>query len=143
MEKQTFSATHLPQRRASRSPGGFYTRKRLLIPPAIHPGGGTKTEAPAHRRWDPVVKLTHWSIALAVLANAVFTEEASANHVWVGYGLAAILGLRLLWGLIGPAEARFGAFPPSPRRAVSSDRKLAVCPAFGQRRPLSLGPIGG
>jgi cytochrome b len=98
--------------------------------PAIHPGGDTMTEAPARRRWDPVVKLTHWSIALAVLANAVFTEEGSANHVWVGYGLAAILGLRLLWGLIGPAEARFGAFPSSPRRAVSSDRKLAVCPAF-------------
>jgi cytochrome b len=77
------------------------------------------TEPTLRRRWDPVVKLTHWSIALAVLANAVFTEEGSANHVWVGYGLAAILGLRLLWGLIGPAEARFTAFPPSPRRAVA------------------------
>jgi cytochrome b len=87
--------------------------------PAIQPEGGTTSEAHARRRWDPVVKLTHWSIALAVLANAVFTEEGSANHVWVGYALAAILGLRLLWGLIGPAEARFGAFPPSPHRAVA------------------------
>ena len=87
--------------------------------PANQSGGGTMSEAPARRRWDPVVKLTHWSIALAVLANAVFTEDGSANHVWVGYGLAAILGLRLLWGLIGPAEARFGAFPPSPRRAIA------------------------
>lgn len=77
------------------------------------------TEPTLRRRWDPVVKLTHWSIALAVLANAVFTEEGSTNHIWVGYGLAAILGLRLLWGLIGPAEARFTAFPPSPRRAIS------------------------
>jgi cytochrome b len=71
------------------------------------------------RRWDPVVKLTHWSIALAVLANAVVTEEGSAAHVWVGYALASILGLRLLWGLVGPAEAHFSAFPPSPRKALA------------------------
>lgn len=71
------------------------------------------------RRWDPVVKLTHWAIVLAILANAVVTEEGSAAHVWVGYALAAILGLRLLWGLVGPAEARFSAFPPSPFRALA------------------------
>jgi cytochrome b len=71
------------------------------------------------RRWDPVVKLTHWAVALAVLANAVIMEEGSAAHVWVGYALAAILALRLLWGLIGPAEARFSAFLPSPRKALA------------------------
>ncbi len=76
------------------------------------------------RRWDPVVKITHWSIAIAVLANAVFTEEGSGLHIWVGYALAAILGLRLLWGLIGPAEARFGAFWPSPRKALAHLREI-------------------
>lgn len=70
------------------------------------------------RNWDPVVKLTHWTIVLAVLANALITEEGSLAHVWVGYALAAILALRLLWGLVGPAEARFAAFPPSPARAL-------------------------
>ena len=75
-------------------------------------------------RWDPVVKLTHWSIAAAVLANAVFTEEGSNAHVWVGYALTAILGLRLLWGLIGPAEARFTAFLPSVRRARAHLREI-------------------
>lgn len=76
------------------------------------------------RNWDPVVKLTHWSIVLAVLANAVITEEGSGPHIWVGYALAAILGLRLLWGLIGPAEARFSAFPPSPARALAHIREI-------------------
>ncbi|CDO34414.1 cytochrome b/b6 domain-containing protein [Novosphingobium sp. KN65.2] len=71
------------------------------------------------RNWDPVVKLTHWTIVLAILANALLTEEGSAAHIWVGYALAAILGLRLLWGLIGPNEARFTAFPPNPARALS------------------------
>lgn len=46
-------------------------------------------------RWDPVVKLTHWSVAIAVLVNAIITEEGSLTHVWVGYALAALLGLRL------------------------------------------------
>lgn len=76
------------------------------------------------RRWDPIVRITHWSIALAVLANAVFTEEGSGPHIWVGYGLAAILGLRLLWGLVGPAEARFSAFRPSPRNAIAHLREI-------------------
>ena len=71
------------------------------------------------RRWDPLVKLTHWGVAVAVIANALVTEEGSGWHIWVGYGLAALLALRLCWGLIGPAEARFSAFPPSPRRALA------------------------
>ncbi len=75
--------------------------------------------APAPRRWDPIVKLTHWGIVAAVMANAMFTEEGSGWHVWVGYGLAALLVLRLIWGFIGPAEARFSAFPPSPGRALA------------------------
>lgn len=71
------------------------------------------------RRWDPIVKLTHWGIVAAVIGNALVTEEGSGWHIWVGYGLAALLVLRLIWGLIGPAEARFSAFPPSPRRALA------------------------
>lgn len=72
----------------------------------------------APRRWDPIVKLTHWGVVAAVIGNAIFTEEGSGWHIWVGYGLAALLALRLLWGLIGPDEARFSAFPPSPARAL-------------------------
>lgn len=84
----------------------------------------TDTTTPARRRWDPIVRITHWSVALAVLANAVVTEEGSGPHIWVGYGLAAILALRLLWGLVGPAEARFSAFWPSPRRALAHLRDI-------------------
>lgn len=84
----------------------------------------TETPSPSRRRWDPIVRITHWSIALAVLANAVVTEEGSGPHIWVGYGLAAILGLRLLWGLVGPAEARFSAFWPSLRKALSHLRDI-------------------
>jgi cytochrome b len=78
----------------------------------------------SRRSWDPVVKITHWSIVAAIIANALITEEGSGAHIWVGYALAAILALRLLWGLIGSAEARFSAFPPSLRRALGHLRDI-------------------
>lgn len=79
----------------------------------------TTPEFTTPRRWDPIVKLTHWGVVAAVIGNAILTEEGSGWHIWLGYGLAALLALRLLWGLIGPAEARFSAFPPSPARAAA------------------------
>ena len=84
----------------------------------------TATTTPARRRWDPIVRITHWSIALAVLANALVTEEGSGPHIWVGYALAGLLGLRLFWGVVGPAEARFTAFWPSPRKALAHLRDI-------------------
>lgn len=79
---------------------------------------------PRRRCWDPVVKITHWSVVAAVLVNAVVMEEGSAAHIWVGYALAAVLALRLLWGFIGPAEARFSAFAPSLSRAFQHVRDI-------------------
>lgn len=70
------------------------------------------------RKWDPIVKMTHWGIVAAVISNGLITGEGSGTHIWVGYALAGLLGLRLLWGFIGPTEARFSAFPPSPKRAI-------------------------
>ena len=93
------------------------------------------------RRWDPVVKLTHWAVVVAVLANALLTEEGSADHIWVGYALAAILALRLLWGIVGPTEARFSAFPPSPARAVAHVRQIAAGETTAHRSHNPLGAL--
>lgn len=96
-----------------------------------HVGPDTSTGEPrmssSHaiaRRWDPVVKLTHWTIVAAILLNGLITEGGSGPHIWVGYTLAATLLLRLIWGVIGPVEARFSAFPPSPGRAVAHIREI-------------------
>ncbi|SLN11353.1 hypothetical protein ROJ8625_00253 [Roseivivax jejudonensis] len=69
--------------------------------------------------WDPVVRLTHWSLAAAVLANALLTKPGATIHVWIGWAAMAVLALRLLWGVIGPREARFASFLPDPRGALS------------------------
>lgn len=77
------------------------------------------TEHAPTRRWDPLVKITHWGIAAVVITNALIVGEGSIAHIYAGYTLAALLGLRLLWGFIGPTPARFGAFKPSPARALA------------------------
>jgi cytochrome b len=75
-------------------------------------------QAHPHRRWDPIVVLTHWGIAAGVIVNRLVVEGGSGLHLWLGLAIAALLGLRLSWGFFGPPEARFAAFPPSPRRAL-------------------------
>lgn len=74
--------------------------------------------APA-RRWDPLIKITHWGIAAVVITNALIVGEGSIAHIYAGYTLAALLGLRMLWGMIGPHAARFSSFKPSPVRALA------------------------
>lgn len=81
---------------------------------ALPPVGHTRPPA----LWDPVIRLSHWTIALVVLVNAVLTRGGSPIHVWAGWVGLGLLTLRLVWGLIGPAEARFSAFPPNPLAAL-------------------------
>jgi cytochrome b len=76
--------------------------------------------------WDPVVRITHWGIAVVVLGNALMTKGGSLLHVSLGWAGLALLLLRLIWGALGPAEARFSAFPPSPLAALKHLRQLVA-----------------
>jgi cytochrome b len=71
------------------------------------------------------VRLTHWGIAVSVLVNAALDEGGSLLHVSLGWLVLALLVLRLVWGVLGPAEARFSAFPPNPVAALRHLRQLA------------------
>lgn len=79
-----------------------------------------------HRRWDPLVRLTHWGVAAGVVANGVFTEEGSGPHQWVGYGVATLLALRWIWGVVG--RRRRGS-PPSRPASAGRRRMCARSPA--------------
>jgi len=73
--------------------------------------------APANRIiWDPVVRLFHWTLALAFLLNYFVLEEGEEVHEWVGYYCLAILVVRVVWGFVGPRNARFSDFFPTPSR---------------------------
>lgn len=65
------------------------------------------------RVWDPLVRLTHWTIALAVVLNGFLIEGDALAHIWIGYVSLGLLALRLLWGLVGTENARFSSFPIS------------------------------
>lgn len=66
--------------------------------------------------WDPFVRVFHWSIALGFLLNMTLLEEGETFHEWVGYAMLALVGLRIIWGFIGPIRARFSNFFPTPKR---------------------------
>jgi cytochrome b len=87
---------------------------------------GAVSSAGPPRLWDPVVRLTHWGIALAVLLNGLVTEGGSTFHVSLGWMAMSLLVLRLVWGVLGPSEARFSAFPPNPGAALVHLRQLAA-----------------
>src|SRR5664279_92265 len=77
--------------------------------------------------WDPVVRYGHWAL-VAMFAVAYLSGEgdeggADLLHSWSGYAIAAIIGFRLVWGLIGTRHARFSdfAYGPSSVRGYLTD----------------------
>lgn len=66
--------------------------------------------------WDRFVRLFHWSVAGAFLLDFWVLEEGDPPHEWVGYFLGVLLILRIIWGFIGPPNARFVNFFPLPSR---------------------------
>ena len=94
---------------------------------------------PMVRVWDPVVRLFHWSLVTA-FATAFLAEEGGRLHDAAGYTVLGLIGIRLVWGLIGPLHARFASFVPAPGQLTAYLRELAR-----GRPPRFLGhnPAGG
>lgn len=89
--------------------------------------------------WDPLTRLIHWSLALTILLNGTVIDPESTTHEWIGYASLGLVGLRLLWAVIGPAPVRFAAFPPSVMRAARHVRGMIA----GDRTiHLSHNPLG-
>ncbi|MWV15663.1 cytochrome B [Pseudomonas sp. L-22-4S-12] len=95
---------------------------------------------PTLRLWDPVVRLFHWSMAAAFIANYGFTEEGEAWHRWFGYYAVAWLAIRVVWGFIGSPAARWADFWPTRARLAAHLRALLG----GQpHHRLGHSPLGG
>ncbi|MFY9975192.1 MAG: cytochrome b/b6 domain-containing protein, partial [Chromatiaceae bacterium] len=67
------------------------------------------------RVWDPLVRLFHWSLAAAVLIAFLTEDEQIDLHLIAGYSVLALIGFRLVWGLVGPRHARWSDFVRGPR----------------------------
>lgn len=90
-------------------------------------------------KWDGLVRVTHWGVAAAVVANSVLVAEGGGVHVWIGCAAAGLFAARIVWGLIGPAPARFTAFPPNPAAAI---RHVGDIVAGRRRDHPSHNPLG-
>lgn len=72
--------------------------------------------------WDPMLRLFHWALAALVIANIVIGKISPNDmsiHFYLGYATIALLGFRILWGLIGPRNARFASFIYGPRTTLA------------------------
>ena len=75
--------------------------------------------------WDPFVRTFHWSLLLAYAGAWLTAEEWAQAHEGLGWFVVALLGLRLVWGLIGTRHARFSDFVRGPRSTLAYLRTLA------------------
>lgn len=89
------------------------------------------------RVWDPLVRVFHWSlVTLFVLAYAT-GDEVERLHIAVGYAIAGLIALRIVWGFVGPRHARFGDFVRSPRAILAylRDKLLHRAPRYIGHNP--------
>ena len=78
-----------------------------------------QTKLQSRQVYDPLLRLLHWVIALAIVALIATSQladwyEHTPNektlwnlHILSGYVMATSLLTRLLWGVVGPATARW------------------------------------
>lgn len=69
--------------------------------------------------WDPIVRLFHWSLVVSFAVAWLTADEWDRLHEWAGYAAAALIGFRLMWGLVGPRYARFSQFVRSPSEVAA------------------------
>lgn len=68
--------------------------------------------------WDRLVRVFHWS-TVGLFAAAYLIDRPRDLHETLGYTLAAILAVRVVWGFVGSRHARFSDFVPGPGSFLS------------------------
>ncbi len=59
------------------------------------------------RIWDPVLRTLHWVTASIFILNYWVLEPGGDWHQYLGYVMACVVLTRVLWGMLGPVNARF------------------------------------
>lgn len=97
---------------------------------------------PAVRVWDLPTRAFHW-LLVAAIVGLVITGEVAGNalvwHMRLGLMVLALLGFRLVWGLVGGRWSRFASFLYSPATVM---RYLRGEPTPGVATDVGHNPLG-
>jgi len=90
--------------------------------------------------WDPLVRVVHWSVAVAFVV-AWFSHGGYLRvHRLAGYAITALVAVRIAWGFLGSPHARFADFIPGPRKLGAY---LGLLVRGREPRHLGHNPAGG
>ncbi len=92
------------------------------------------------RIWDPLVRVSHWTLATAFLAAWLVGDDWLDLHVLAGYTVLGLVLFRLVWGVIGTRHARFTDFVRPPSAVLAYLKDVVRVRA---RRHLGHNPAGG
>ena len=70
--------------------------------------------------WDLPVRLIHWLLVICFLGAYLTAEigELKIVHFTLGYTLAALMIIRIIWGFLGTTHAKFRSFIRHPMAAI-------------------------
>ena len=90
--------------------------------------------------WDTAVRVLHWFLVFSVTVAWLTDDGPGWLHDAAGYAALFVVALRVLWGLVGPATARFRSFlrPPGATLAYAKAVRDRTEP-----RHLGHNPLGG
>jgi len=91
------------------------------------------------RVWDPVIRIFHWGLVATVAVAWLTAEEWDDLHAISGYVVAALLAVRLIWGLVGSRYARFTQFLCRPSAVIAYLRDMT---GRHERRYIGHNPAG-
>ena len=104
--------------------------------------------------WDLFVRFFHWSLVV-LFASAYLTGgedlpkwlvsmlgmgDEPPLHMWFGYGIATLVVLRVVWGFVGTAHARFADFVFDRATIIGYAKDLLSGSA---KRYIGHNPLGG
>jgi cytochrome b len=87
---------------------------------------GGVTPSATVKVWDPFVRVFHRSLVILVAIAFATGDEIERLHIAAGYGIVALVSLRVIWGSIGPRHARFSDFVRPPREVLAHLRNTLL-----------------
>lgn len=90
--------------------------------------------------WDIVVRSFHWCLVIFFGFCYLTGDEFDLLHAYLGYGIVILLGVRVIWGVIGTKYAKFSDFIYGWKRVREYVKGLMI---WRPQAYLGHNPVGG